>query len=114
MLSVLVTQLFNMSLKIDPYNGDKDPEDHLKRLLAAMENVGMKDPQRCRIFTSTLIDITMEWYMKLPSASIHCFADLSEQFLWYFANSYVSRKTYGALVGFIENWGNSERLPGLL
>lgn len=105
-LSIYVPQPFKMPVKIDPYTGNKDPGDHLKRFHAVKDIVSMKDPQRCRIFGSTLTEVAIEWYTELPPASIHCYVELVKQLMCRFETSRVTKKTSDHLTGFIQNKGD--------
>ena len=59
--------------QLKPFDGLKDPQDHLNTFRTTL---GLQQPQDeilCRLFPTTLKAATREWFRKLPNLSIDNF-----------------------------------------
>ena len=79
-------------MKLTPYTGEKDPDDHLLSFKAAMNISNMGDHQRCKLFPITLEGLALDWFSKLPVGSVHCFRNLEDMFKKRFATSKVYKQ----------------------
>jgi len=59
------------------FTGMEDPEAHLTAFHTQMVLVGGSDAARCKLFTSTLTRMAMDWFISLPSGHITSFQQLS-------------------------------------
>lgn len=66
--------------KLHEYKGTIDPEVHIVKFLANMEDVTGRRDLWCHMFVRTLEDEAMNWYINLPAESIHTFEELKERF----------------------------------
>ena len=62
------------------FTGMKDPEVHLTAFHTQMMLIGGSDAVRCKLFMSTLVETTMEWFISLPNGHVTSFAQLSTLF----------------------------------
>ena len=76
--------------QVDAFDGTKDPVDHLNTYKNQMELHGYKDPVRCKAFSITLKGSALEWFNRLPPASISSFKELSIAFVSHF----IGARTY--------------------
>jgi len=60
--------------------GMEDPEAHLTAFHTQMMLIGGSDAVRCKLFMSTLVGTTMEWFISLPDGHLTSFAQLSKLF----------------------------------
>ena len=59
--------------QLEPFNGLKDPQDHLNTFKTTLGLQQSPDEIRCRSFPTTLKGATREWFTKLPTLSIDSF-----------------------------------------
>jgi len=62
------------------FTGVEDPETHLTAFHMQMMLVGGSDAVRCKLFMSTLVGTTMDWFISLPNGHVTSFAQLSKLF----------------------------------
>jgi len=62
------------------FTGVDDPESHLMAFHTQMMLVGGFDAVRCKLFMSTLVGTTMDWFISLPDGYVTSFAQLSKLF----------------------------------
>ena len=62
------------------FTGVEDPEAHLTTFYTQMMLVGGIDTVRCKLFMSTLVGTTMDWFISLPDGHITSFMQLSKLF----------------------------------
>ena len=70
--------------QLEPFDGLKDPQDHLDTFKTTL---GLQQPPNeilCRSFPTTLKGATREWFTKLPTSSVDNFEQLSNAFLRHF------------------------------
>ncbi|XP_075655159.1 uncharacterized protein LOC142625369 [Castanea sativa] len=70
--------------QLEPFNGLKDPQDHLNTFKTTL---GLQQPPNeimCRSFPTTLRGAGREWFTRLPTSSIDNFEQLSSTFLLHF------------------------------
>ena len=70
--------------QLEPFNGLKDPQDHLNTFRTMLGLQQPPDEILCRSFPTTLKATTREWFTKLPNSSIDNFEQLSKAFLRHF------------------------------
>ncbi|GJX76666.1 reverse transcriptase domain-containing protein [Tanacetum coccineum] len=63
------------------YDGNEDPEDHLKIFQTAAKTERWAMPTWCHMFNSTLTENARVWFDDLPSESIEYYDDLKKAFL---------------------------------
>ena len=63
-----------------PYDGTADPADHIALYSSWARNHGYSDAVKCRLFNATLIGEARKWWDKLPTGSIHTWAELRQMF----------------------------------
>ncbi|XP_073121016.1 uncharacterized protein [Henckelia pumila] len=72
---------------IGEYDGKRDPKEHL----ACFENAALlykyNDPIKCRVFLTTLVGPTQQWFNLLRLGEIKEFKDFSKSFLHYFSSN---------------------------
>lgn len=75
------------------YDGTSDPEDHV----AKFENVALLHQYtkgvKCRVFSTTLVGATQEWFKQLPSGSVGSFEEMYDVFTRQFASARKSSKS---------------------
>jgi len=62
------------------FTGVEDPKAHLTAFHMQMMLVGGSDAVRCKLFMSTLVGTTMDWFISLPDGHVTSFAQLSKLF----------------------------------
>jgi len=62
------------------FTGVEDPEAHLTSFHTQMMLVRGSDAVRCKLFMSTLVGTTMDWFISLPDGHVTSFAQLSKLF----------------------------------
>jgi len=62
------------------FTGMENPEAHLNAFHTQMMLVGGSDAVRCKLFLSTLVGTTMDWFFSLPDDHMTSFAQLSQLF----------------------------------
>ena len=77
-------------LKIEAFDGLKDPIDHLNTYKNQMELHGYQDPVRCRAFAITLKGSALAWFNRLSLALVSSFKELSIAFVSHF----IGARTY--------------------
>ncbi|XP_030970236.1 uncharacterized protein LOC115990553 [Quercus lobata] len=70
--------------QLEPYDGLKDPQDHLNTFKTTLGLQQPPDEILCRSFPTTLKGAAREWFTKLPTSSIDNFEQLSSAFLLHF------------------------------
>nr|GEX28438.1 reverse transcriptase domain-containing protein [Tanacetum cinerariifolium] len=73
-----------MPNNVKTYDGNRDPEDHVKIFQVAAQVERWAMPTWCRMFNSTLIGAARVWFDKLLPESIDSYKDLKAAFLAYF------------------------------
>ena len=59
--------------QLEPFDGLKDPQDHLNTFKTALGLQQPPDEILCCSFPTTLKTVAREWFMKLPNSSIDNF-----------------------------------------
>jgi len=54
-------------LNMEKFDGKMDPLEQLMALGTLMEILGAPEPLKCKLLSDTLKDVTLIWYMNLPS-----------------------------------------------
>ena len=70
--------------QLEPFEGLKDPQDHLNTFKTTLGLQQPPDEILCRSFPTTLKGAAREWFTKLPTSSIDNFEQLSNAFLRHF------------------------------
>ena len=70
--------------QLKPFDGLKDPQDHLNTFRTTLSLQQPPDEILCRSFPTTLKAAAREWFIKLPNLSIDNFEQLSNTFLRHF------------------------------
>ncbi|GJV08534.1 reverse transcriptase domain-containing protein [Tanacetum coccineum] len=70
-----------MPSHIKTYDGNEDPEDHLKIFQSAAKTERWAMPTWCHMFNSTLIGNARVWFDDLPKETIDSYDDLKKAFL---------------------------------
>ena len=70
--------------QLEPFDGLKDPQDHLNTFKTMLGLQQPPDEILCRSFPTTLKGATREWFTKLPTSSVDNFKQLSNAFLHHF------------------------------
>ena len=70
--------------QLEPFDGLKDPQDHLNTLRTTLGLQQPPDEILCHSFPTTLKATAREWFTKLPNSSIDNFEQLSNAFLRHF------------------------------
>ena len=70
--------------QLEPFDGLKDPQDHLNTFKTTLGLQQPPDEILCRSFPTTLKGAAREWFTKLPTPSIDDFEQLSNAFLRHF------------------------------
>ena len=69
---------------LEPFDGLKDPQDHLNTFKTTLGLQQPPDEILCRSFPTTLKGAAREWFTKLPTSTIDTFEQLSNAFLRHF------------------------------
>ena len=77
--------------QLEPFNGLRDPQDHLNTFKTMLGLQQPPDEILCRSFPSTLKGAAREWFTKLPTSSVENFEQLSNAFLRHFIGGSVQR-----------------------
>ena len=72
--------------QLEPFNGLKDPLDHLNTFKTTLGLQQPPDEILYRSFPTTLKGAAREWFTKLPTSSIDNFEQLSSSFLRHFVS----------------------------
>ena len=70
--------------QLEPFDGLKDPQDHLNTFKTTLGIQQPPDEILCRSFPTTLEGAAREWFTKLPTSSIDSFKQLRNAFLCHF------------------------------
>ena len=82
-LECLIPSKFRLP-QLEPFDGLKDPQDHLNTFKTTLGLQQPPDKIMCRSFPTTLKGAAREWFTKLPTSSIDNFDQLSSAFLRHF------------------------------
>ena len=63
------------------YDGKSDPRSHISHVRQMMAFGDHLDPLMCRVFPSSLGDLRLKWFARLPVATIESFYQLIESFI---------------------------------
>ena len=83
---------------LEPYDGLKDPLDHLNTFKTTL---GLQQPPNetlCRSFPTILKGAAREWFTKLPTSSIDNFEQLSNSFVRHFVGEQRPKRTVDHLL----------------
>ena len=78
---------FKFDVKIDPYDGTTDPQDHVEIFQQTMVFQEAKEPVICRAFPLTLKAAARRWFLSLPAGSITGWKELKDKFISNFTSS---------------------------
>ena len=70
------------------FTGTEDPEAHLTTFHTQMMLIGGSDAVRCKLFMTTLVGMTMEWFISLRNGHVTSFAQL----LKLFSEQYIANR----------------------
>ena len=70
--------------QLEPFNGLKDPQDHLNTFKTTLGLQQPPDEILCHSFPTILKGAAREWFTKLPTSSVDNFEQLSNTFLRHF------------------------------
>nr|XP_023915565.1 uncharacterized protein LOC112027127 [Quercus suber] len=70
--------------QLEPFDGLKDPQDHLNTFKTTLGLQQTHNEILCRSFPTTFKRAAREWFTKLPTSSIDSFEQLSNAFLRHF------------------------------
>ena len=70
--------------QLEPFNGLKDPQDHLNTFKMTLGLQQPPDEILCHSFPTILKGAAREWFTKLPTSSVDNFEQLSNTFLRHF------------------------------
>ena len=70
--------------QLEPFDGLKDPQDHLNTFKTTLGLQQPLDEILCRSFPTILKGAAREWFTKLPTSSLNNFNQLSSAFLHHF------------------------------
>nr|XP_023892644.1 uncharacterized protein LOC112004641 [Quercus suber] len=79
--------------QLEPFDGLKDPQDHLNTFKTTLGLQQTPDEILCRSFPTTLKGAAREWFTKLPTSSIDTFEQLSNAFLRHFIGGQRPKRT---------------------
>ncbi|KAL0907130.1 hypothetical protein M5K25_025674 [Dendrobium thyrsiflorum] len=74
-------------LKLNTFNGNNNPRQHLTQFKATCDNTGDNDALLFQQFTSSLTVPVFEWYAELPNDYVKMFAELETMFVKRFASA---------------------------
>ena len=78
--------------QLEPFDGLKDPQDHLNTFKTMLGLQQPPDEILCRSFPTTLKGTAREWFTKLPTSSMDNFEQLSNAFLQHFIGGQRPRR----------------------
>ncbi|XP_065619073.1 uncharacterized protein LOC136063094 [Quercus suber] len=84
--------------QLEPFDGLKDPQDHLNTFKMILGLQQPPDEILCRSFPTTLKGAAREWFTKLPTSSIDTFEQLSNAFLRHFIGGQRLKRTVDHLL----------------
>ena len=79
--------------QLEPFDGLKDPLDHLNTFKTTLGLQQPPDEILCRSFPITLKGAAREWFNKLPTSSIDTFKQLSGSFVHHFVGGQRLKRT---------------------
>ena len=79
--------------QLEPFDGLKDPLDHLNTFRTTLGLQQPPDEILCRSFPTTLKGAAREWFNKLPTSSIDNFEQLSSSFVRHFVGGQRPKRT---------------------
>ena len=79
--------------QLEPFDGLKDPLDHLNTFKTTLGLQQPPDEILCRSFPTTLKGAAREWFNKLPISSIDNFEQLSGSFVHHFVGGQHPKRT---------------------
>ena len=79
--------------QLEPFDGLKDPLDHLNTFKTTLGLQQPPDVILCRSFPTTFKGVTREWFNKLPTSSIDNFKQLSSSFVRHFVDRQRPKRT---------------------
>ncbi|XP_073120886.1 uncharacterized protein [Henckelia pumila] len=82
---------------VGEYDGSTDPEEHMGRFENAALLHQYSDGIKCRVFLSTLVKSTQQWFNMLKPGSIRSFEDFRVAFMHKFSSSKKYQKNYLSL-----------------
>ena len=88
----LVPSKFHLP-QLEPFDGLKDPLDHLNMFKTTLGLQQLPDEILCRSFPTTLKGAAREWFNKLPTSSIDNFDQLSGSFVRHFVSGQRPKRT---------------------
>ncbi|KAH9307373.1 hypothetical protein KI387_035284, partial [Taxus chinensis] len=68
-------------LDFPKYKGEGDLKAHIKSYAISLQELLPWDGVVAKIFPKTLEGITLDWYYRIPEASIHSFKQLVSEFI---------------------------------
>ncbi|XP_057478211.1 uncharacterized protein LOC130765726 [Actinidia eriantha] len=80
------------------YDGKSDPRSHVSHVRQMMALWNHMDALMCRVFPSSLDDLGLKWFDRLPPGSIENFYQLTESFIARFVINTKAPKTVGSLL----------------
>ena len=83
--------------QMEPYDGQRDPTEHLELYCTLMEVQGASQAILCRAFPLTLVGAARRWFRRLQPHFISSFRDLSREFTSHFR----SARQKGKLVTYL-------------
>ena len=78
--------------QLEPFDGLRDPQDHLNTFKTTLGLQQPPDEILCRSFPTTLKGAAREWFTKLPTSSVDNFEQLSNAFLRHFIGGTTSKE----------------------
>ncbi|XP_015386823.1 uncharacterized protein LOC107177480 [Citrus sinensis] len=78
--------------QMEPYDGQRDPTEHLELYRTLMEVQGASQAILYRAFPLTLVGAARRWFRKLQPHFISSFGDLSREFTSHFRSAQQRRK----------------------
>ena len=78
--------------QLEPFDGLKDPLDHLNTFKTTLVLQQPPDEILCRSFPTTLKGAAQEWFTKLPTSSIDNFEQLGNAFLRHFVGGQCPKR----------------------
>ena len=70
--------------QLEPFDGLKDPLDHLNTFKTTLGLWQPPDEIPCRSFSTTPKGVVREWFTKLPKSSVDSFEQLGNAFVYHF------------------------------
>ncbi|XP_068497466.1 uncharacterized protein [Phaseolus vulgaris] len=93
----------------DRYDGTPDQDEHMDAYTMRMSMYTADDAVMCRVFPTSLKGGALTWFTKLPPDSVDSFATLMSKFETHFVTSCPHHLTSIALVGILQEKGESLR-----